>query len=72
VKHLCTTLYISLAIIYSKYTGARENAFTAGGYADHDDGVATEEDCPPPFWSVKRPAHPYKKRQPTPIRYGKL
>jgi hypothetical protein len=29
---LCTTLYVSLEIIYGKYTGARGNDFTARGY----------------------------------------
>jgi hypothetical protein len=30
-SHLCAALYISLVVHHSKYTGARDNDFTAGG-----------------------------------------
>ena len=30
-SHLCTTLYISVVILYRKYTGAHENDFTPLG-----------------------------------------
>jgi hypothetical protein len=31
---LCTTLYLTLVIIYSEFTGARESDLTAGGQVE--------------------------------------
>ena len=39
-RHSCTALYISLVVLYRKYSRVRDNDFTAHGYAQAEAAAA--------------------------------